>query len=482
MLLVSNMTQDDNVEARLQADEQFLPFAEKMKSNGLNSVVISNFRHYYALLAAGETGQISKTDIGPVSEGDIADAQGLCGLEEIGQRAAKKTVIIKLNGGLGTSMGLLRTKSLLEVRKGLSFLDITARQVLACRQRLGGKLPVVFMNSFATEADTLKALSVYEGLVYNNFPLSFLQHKFPRILQDGLVPATWPEDPDLEWNPPGHGDIYIALASSGMLQKLLDSDILYAFISNVDNLGAIMDENILGYFAKSNLPFMMEVAHRSEADTKGGHLATKKGGGFILREIAQCPKEELDEFQDIATYKYFNTNTIWINLQALRELLEACGNIIPLPMIRNPKTIDPKDESSPPVYQLEMAMGSAISLFDRATAIRVPRSRFIPVKKCEDLLGIWSDAYLLSDDYHILSNPGRQLDMLTIHLDDRYYKRIDQLKSRFPHGAPSLLECLSLNVRGDIVFGKGVQIKGNVVITNDRETQMTIPDGSTIER
>jgi len=471
----------DKVEAKLQVDKLFRPFAEKMQKSGLNPVVIDTFRHYYSLLVAGETGQISKTDIDPVSEGDIADAQGLCGLEEIGQRAAEKTVIIKLNGGLGTSMGLSKTKSLLEVRKGLSFLDITARQVLSCRQRSGGKLPVVFMNSFATEADTLKALSAYKDLAYNNIPLSFLQHKFPRILQDGLVPATWPEDLDLEWNPPGHGDIYIALADSGILQKLLDADILYAFISNVDNLGAIMDENILGYFAKSNFPFMMEVAHRSEADTKGGHLATKKGGGFALREIAQCPQEELGEFQDIATYKYFNTNTIWINLKALRELLEACGNIIPLPMIRNPKTIDSKDESSPPVYQLETAMGSAISLFDRATAIRVPRSRFIPVKKCEDLLGIWSDAYLLSDDYHIVSNPDRQLDMLAVHLDDKYYKRIDQFKSRFPHGAPSLLECLSLDVRGDIVFGKGVQIKGNVVITNDRETQMTIPDGTTIE-
>ena len=469
------------MDEKLQADKLSRPFAEKMQKSGLNPGVIDTFRHYFALLVAGETGQILKADIDPVSESDIADAQGLCGLEEIGQKAATKTVLIKLNGGLGTSMGLSKTKSLLEVRKGLSFLDITARQVLACRKRFGGKLPVVFMNSFATEADTLEALSAYEDLARNNFPLSFLQHKFPRILQDGLVPASWPEDPDLEWNPPGHGDIYIALADSGMLQKLLDADILYAFISNVDNLGAVIDENILGYFAKNNTPFMMEVAERSEADTKGGHLAAKKGGGFTLREIAQCPKEELDEFQDIKTYKYFNTNTIWINLKALKELMEACGNIIPLPMIRNPKTIDPKDESSPAVYQLETAMGSAISLFDHATAIRVPRSRFIPVKKCEDLLGIWSDAYALSDDYHIVSNPRRQFDTLTVHLDDRYYKRIDQLKSRFPYGAPSLLECHSLNVQGDIVFGKGVKIKGDAVITNDRETQMIIPDGSEIE-
>ncbi|NVM57123.1 MAG: UTP--glucose-1-phosphate uridylyltransferase, partial [Desulfobacterales bacterium] len=338
-----------------------------------------------------------------------------------------------------------------------------------------------FMNSFSTEADTLEALAPYNDLPVRGIPLSFLQHKFPKVSQDGLTPATWPADPDLEWNPPGHGDIYAALVTSGILQKLLDAGILYAFISNSDNLGSVMHETILGYFARNNFPFMMEVADRTEADSKGGHLARLKNGRFTLREIAQCPEDELDEFQDIKVYKYFNTNTIWVNLAALNELLDAHQNVIGLPMIRNPKTVDPKDESSPAVYQLETAMGSAISVFEGATAIRVPRNRFAPVKKCQDLLALWSDCYVLTDDSRVIQNPGRKLGPPVLRLDNRYFKKIDQLKARFPHGAPSLLECVSIDVQGDVVFGKGVAIRGEVVIANHTDRAVTIPDGSVIE-
>jgi len=356
--------------------KQFQPFAEKMEKNGVAPMVIDTFGHYYGLLVQGETGLMTKADIDPVHEGQVADAEMLSGLTEAGRRALEKLVVIKLNGGLGTSMGLSRTKSLLEVRNGLSFLDIVSRQILSYRRKHGVRLPVVFMNSFNTETDTLEALAPYDDLPVEDIPLSFLQHKFPKVFQDGLAPATWPTDADLEWNPPGHGDIYTALVTSGMLQKLLDAGIRYAFISNSDNLGAVVDNTILGYFAKNNFPFMMEVADRTEADSKGGHLARLKNGRLTLREVAQCPEDEMEEFQDIHVYRYFNTNTIWLNLLALKALLEAQHNVIHLPMIRNPKTVDPKDDSTPRVYQLETAMGSAISIFEGATAIRVPRTRF----------------------------------------------------------------------------------------------------------
>ncbi len=466
----------------MEFDIQFQPFADKMEKNGLAPIVINSFRHYYGLLVRGETGLISNKDIDPVAEGEIADAERLSGLNKAGQRAMEKSVLIKLNGGLGTSMGLSRAKSLLEVKNGLSFLDIIARQVLSYRRKQGVRLPVVFMNSFNTEADTLEALASYEDLPSNGIPLSFVQHRFPKVFQDALTPATWPADHALEWNPPGHGDIYAALVTSGMLDKLLDAGVLYAFVSNSDNLGAVMDESILGFFAENNYTFMMEVADRTEADSKGGHLARRKNRRFTLREIAQCPEKELDEFRDVNVYRYFNTNTIWVNLEALRELLDAHNNVIRLSMIRNPKTVDPKDESSPPVYQLETAMGSAISIFDEATAIRVPRRRFAPVKKCQDLLALWSDAYVLTDDYQVVQNPKRRLGPLLLQLDNKYYKKIDQIKARFPHGAPSLLQCVSLNVQGDVVFGRGVEIKGNVVIANNTARQATIADGIVIEQ
>lgn len=462
--------------------KQFQPFAEKMEKSGLAPTVIDTFRHYYGLLVQGETGLITRGDIDPVREGEIADAEKLTGLTEAGRRALEKLVVIKLNGGLGTSMGLSRTKSLLEVRNGLSFLDIISRQILSYRHKQGVRLPVIFMNSFNTETDTLEALAPYDDLPVEGIPLSFLQHKFPKVFQDGLVPAMWPTDADLEWNPPGHGDIYTALVTSGMLQKLLDAGIRYAFIANSDNLGAVMDETILGYFAENNFPFMMEVTDRTEADSKGGHLARLKNGRLTLREIAQCPEDEVEEFRDIHVYRYFNTNTIWVSLLALKALLDAHHNVIHLPMIVNPKTIDPKDDSTPHVYQLETAMGSAISIFDGATAIRVPRTRFAPVKKCQDLLALWSDCYVLTEDYYVIQNHRRRPDPLVIRLDSKYYKKIDQLKARFPHGAPSLLDCASFEVEGDVVFGKGVVLRGKVVIANRSDSQVAIADGNVIEK
>ena len=473
------MNEHNPLETR--AAKQFQPFAEKMEKNGLSPVVIDTFRHYYSLLVRGETGLITRADIDPVQEGEVADAEKLSGLTEAGRSALRKLVVIKLNGGLGTSMGLSRTKLLLEVKDGLTFLDIIARQILTHRRKRGVNLPIVLMNSFNTEANTQEALSSYRDLA-TEIPLTFLQHKFPKVFQDGFAPAIWPSDPQMEWNPPGHGDIYTALVTSGMLQKLLDAGILYAFISNSDNLGAVVDETILGYFAQNNFPFMMEVADRTEADSKGGHLARLKNGRLTLREIAQCPENETEEFQDINVYRYFNTNTIWVNLLALKASLETHHNVIHLPMIRNPKTVDPKDDSTPHVYQLETAMGSAISIFDGATAIRVPRTRFTPVKKCQDLLALWSDCYVLIEDYYVIQNPGRRLDTLVIRLDSTYYKKIDQFKARFPHGAPSLLDCVSLEVYGDVVFGKGVIVKGKVVIANRSDSQVSIAAGRVIEK
>jgi len=465
-----------------KTDGLFQPFAEKMENRGLAPMVIDTFRYYYALLVRGETGLVSRADIAPVAAGEIADAEKLTGFREAGRAAGHRAVVIKLNGGLGTSMGLSRAKSLLEAKDGLSFLDIIVRRVLIHRRGHGVRLPVVFMNSFSTEADTLEALKPYGELAVEGIPLTFLQHKFPKVSQDGLTPVSWPADPDLEWNPPGHGDIYAALVTSGMLEKLLDRGIRYAFISNSDNLGAVMDETILGYFAEHDFPFMMEVADRTEADRKGGHLARLKDGRLTLRETAQCPEEELDEFQDITVYKYFNTNSIWVNLEALKALLEVHPSVIRLPMVRNPKTVDPKDETSPPVYQLETAMGSAISIFDGATAIRVPRNRFAPVKTCQDLLALWSDCYVLTDDIYLVQNPKRRLDTVVCRVDSRYYKKIDQVRARFAHGVPSLLECISLDVQGDVFFGKGVAIKGKVVIANHTDRPVMLPDGSIIEK
>ena len=461
--------------------EKFYPFAKKMMDEGLPPLIIDTFKFYYEKLIKGERGLISGEDIVPIEKDDIADMEMVGGFAKKGRLVIKETVIIKLNGGLGTSMGLSKAKSLIEVKNGFTFLDIIARQILSYREKNKVNIPLVLMNSFKTDEDSKNFLSRYPNLD-SDIPLSFLQHKFPKVLKENLSPGVWPIDPDCEWNPPGHGDIYSALVTSGILNELISKGYTYAFLSNSDNLGGIMDETILGYFASHNFPFMIEVAEKTDADIKGGHLARLKNGGFILREIAQCPKEEIAEFQDKNVYRYFSTNNIWVNCIALKKQLEKTHNIFRLPMIINPKRIDPKDDSSPEVYQIETAMGSAISVFQNSAAIRVPRTRFSPVKKCQDLLALWSDYYVMTQDSRIIQNPKRRFGTIKIDLDDRYYKTIDHLKERFPHGTPSLIDCKSLRIMGNIYFDKGVTVKGNVNIINPSSRKVSITEGMIISK
>jgi len=451
----------------------FMPFAQRMKAEGLPDIFIETFAHYYQQLAAGETGLISETDILPVES--LPDAAALPdSLLAVGEKAGGKTAVIKLNGGLGTSMGLQKAKSLLPVKESLSFLDIIARQVLQV------KMPLLLMNSFATEADSLAALAAYPDLS-SQLPFSFGQHKELKIVQSDLTPAEWPLNPELAWCPPGHGDIYAALVTSGALDALLQAGYEYAFVSNADNLGAVMDKRILGYFAQNGFPFMMEVADRTEMDKKGGHLAQRPDGQFILRESAQCPPEDTERFQDIARHKYFNTNSLWLNLTILQQTMAAQNNMLRLPMIRNSKTIDPRDPASTPVYQLETAMGSAIAVFAGATALRVPRTRFAPVKKTDDLLAVRSDAYLLTEDSHVVPHPDRQLPPLAVELDPDYYKFVTDLDAQFPYGSPSLLHCSRLSIQGDFAFSRNVVCRGDVNLENKTGRQIMIPDGAILE-
>ena len=265
-----------------------------------------------------------------------------------------------------------------------------------------------------------------------------------------------------------------------MLERLLKEDVHYAFISNSDNLGATLDSAILGYFADKNFPFMMEVAQRTPSDIKGGHLARQKTGNLVLREAAQCPPEEIRAFQDIDCYRFFNTNNIWVNLVFLNDLIQKHGTI-PLPLILNPKPLDPRNPKSPEIFQVESAMGAAISVFKGATALKVNRSRFFPVKKCNDLLAVRSDYFIFSGDDQLVLNPERASDQLKISLDPKFFGLIDQFEHRFPKGVPSLVGCDALRVEGDVRFEGNVTIVGKVEIKNSGKTQATISEGSVLK-
>lgn len=453
-------------------DEQFAPYAHRMRAAGLPELVINSFAHYYGQLVAGETGLITEASVEPLSS--LPDAETL-GVEFIdaAHDVLEKTVLVKLNGGLGTSMGLDAPKSLLAVKDGLSFLEISVRQSLDLRT------PMIVMNSFATNADTLAALAKYQ-YAPPGIPVAFQQHKVPKVAASDLRPADWPEDRRLEWCPPGHGDIYAALITSGTLARLLRAGYEYAFISNIDNLGAVLDEALLGYFHSRGYSFMLEAADRTEADRKGGHLARRHDGQLVLREIAQCPREELGFFQDTKRHRYFNTNNIWLRLRSLEALIATAGPFLRLPLIRNLKRIDPQRRDSPEVYQLETALGSAIQLFEGAAAIRVSRDRLAPVKTTEDLLRIRSDAYCLTEGYRVVPNPKRTLGALVINLDPTHYGLLGDFEARFPRGVPSLIECERLDVRGDVRFGQNVRLRGKVELVNESVEQLGIEDDAVI--
>lgn len=452
-----------------EAEDAFAPFAGRMRREGLPELAIASFRYYYEQVARGSTGLIGEDEIEPVDS--LPDSESLdADLVEVGNAVLGKTVLMKLNGGLGTSMGLDRAKSLLAVKNDLAFLDIIARQALEAGT------PLLLMNSFNTRAESLARLHMYPRLEHQEVPLDFLQHKVPKIRQEDLGPANRPDDPELEWCPPGHGDIYLALATSGTLHILLEHGYEYAFVANADNLGAVLDLRILGYFADQEFPFMMEVADRTAADRKGGHLAQLPDGRLILRESAQCPEEDLDAFQDIERHRYFNTNNLWLHLPSLAAKLEERDYILELPMVRNEKTVDPRDSESAPVFQLETAMGSAIGVFESAGAVRVPRSRFAPVKTTNDLLAVRSDAYVLTDDYRLVLNPDREDVDLLVDLDRDYYELIDEMEARFPYGPPSLVDCRRFVVEGDICFGREIVARGSVHLSNQHDYQVAVAD------
>ncbi|HEX8371178.1 MAG TPA: UTP--glucose-1-phosphate uridylyltransferase [Chthoniobacterales bacterium] len=439
---------------------------EKMQNGGLSESAISAFLAGYAQLKANATGLIPESAIAPVL--DLPNADELQATE----RAAslfEKTVIIKLNGGLGTSMGLEKAKSLLPIRDGLTFLDLIARQILHLHQN--GPVRFLLMNSFSTSADTLDFLKAYPALGND---LELMQNRVPKLAVETLAPIEWPENPALEWCPPGHGDIYPSLSGSGLLDRLLADGVKYLFVSNADNLGATLDPAILEYFAESDLSFLMEVTKRTNADRKGGHLAKNAATGkLLLRESAQCPEADVEEFQNIEKHRFFNTNNLWIRLDRLQETMHANGGVLPLPMIRNTKTVDPRDGASPKVYQLETAMGAAIGAFADAGAVEVSRTRFAPVKSTADLLALRSDAYEVTSDSRLVLASSRNGRPPFVDLDGKNYKFVDQLDVAIPHGAPSLVECEKLTVQGPVEFAPGVKIVGNVSIENTTaETQI----------
>ncbi|WP_353957090.1 UTP--glucose-1-phosphate uridylyltransferase [uncultured Ornithinimicrobium sp.] len=444
----------------------------KMQEAGVADVAVDVFRRAWTDLAEGRTGTLPEADITPVDElARLADLD-----PDADTGALARTAVVKLNGGLGTSMGMDRAKSLVPVREGHSFLELTIEQLRHARERSRARLPLVLMNSFRTREDSLEVLRRHPDLPVDGVDPDFLQSQEPKLLVEDLSPVSWPADPELEWCPPGHGDLYPSLLSSGMLDQLRSAGFRYAMVSNSDNVGAAPSAAIADWFAASGAPLAMEVCRRTAADRKGGHLAVRRADGqLVLREKAQTAAEDADAFADVDRHRYFNTNTLWLDLDQLTAVLDRTGGVLGLPLIRNEKHVDPTDPGSPRVVQIETAMGSAIEVFEGATAIEVPRSRFRPVKTTDDLLLLRSDAFELTEGAE-LRPTTEPLPLVTL---GEHYTTLAAFESRFPHGVPSLRGASSLTVEGDWTFGQDVRVVGDAVLSATSGAR-PVPDGSTV--
>jgi len=444
----------------------------KMEGAGVGRVAIESFIRQYRKVESGATGLILEQSIDPVLDVPRFDADAKLD-PEAAHDVMSHVVVIKLNGGLGTSMGLDGPKSLLPVRGGHSFLDLIVAQIMSVRRQLDVSLPLVLMNSFATSAATTAALAQYPDLPVDGLPVCFMQSKEPKLRADDLTPVEWPADPNLEWCPPGHGDVYGSLADCGLLDALIEAGRWYALATNVDNLGAFPDARLAHWFASTGAPYASEVCRRTVNDKKGGHLAIRRSDGqLILRDSAQTAPDEVGYFTDERRHPFFHTNNLWWDLRAVRRLLDAGG--LDLPMFRNSKTVDPTDPTSIPVVQIETAMGSAVEAFAGAIAVEVPRDRFIPVKKTNELLLLRSDVYDLSPESALHAGVAT---MPRVDLSP-HFQFIDDFDARIP-SAPSLREASSFVVQGDWTFGRDVTVKGDVLLPDDGEAHH-VPDGTVL--
>jgi UTP--glucose-1-phosphate uridylyltransferase len=432
---------------------------DKLDADGAGTPVKAAFARRFAQLQDPDAGLLPGDALEPVA--DVPELDALDAADEASPRIA----VVKLNGGLGTSMGLHGPKSLIDVKPGITFLDVIARQVRAAG------VPLILMNSFSTQDATRAAL---DGDALD--VRAFLQSREPKLDARTLAPATWPADPALEWCPPGHGDVYVSLAASGMLATLLDANIDWAFVSNSDNLGATVDPRIPAYAEAHGIPFVMEVVRGTPADRKGGHIARRRDDGrLVLRETAQTPPGD-DSFTDVERWRFYNTNNLWVDLRALRRLLDADPAGPDLPLIVNRKTVDPRDPDSTPVLQLETAMGAALGAIDGAQAVLVPRTRFAPVKTTDDLLVVRSDAYDIDEDGRV--TPTFAAPPPVVALSPKFYKSLPDMEARFPHGPPSLREARGLRVEGDTTFGRDVRVIGDVTVAGDVGS---VPDGAILQ-
>ncbi|KAF9518105.1 hypothetical protein BS47DRAFT_1371141 [Hydnum rufescens UP504] len=412
----------------------------------------SLFNRYLANKAKGEKIQWDK--IHPPAPEQVVAYQSLPATKDIS--VLEKVAVLKLNGGLGTSMGMGGApKSAIEVREGMTFLDLSVRQIEHLNEAHKVNVPFILMNSFNTDDETQRIIQKYQ-----NHNINLVTFNQSRLLP---VPRTYNSDKS-QWYPPGHGDLFDAMHNSGLLDRLIAAGKEYIFVSNVDNLGADVDLRILKHLVESQAEFLMELTDKTKADVKGGTIIDYEGQVRLL-EIAQVPSEHVEDFKSIRKFAYFNTNSIYVHLPALKRIMENEG--MELEIIINPKVAD----NGQAVIQLETAIGAAIKHFKNAHGVNVPRSRFLPL--------ITSDLYSLEHG-KLVMNPNRMFSQTPVVKLGDTFKKIANFQARF-RTVPNMIELDHLTVSGDVWFGRNITLRGTVIIVANEGSRIDLPDGSILE-
>lgn len=447
---------------------------KSMEERGVSPGAITHFLSCRDSIIAGDANaeQFQWEDIVPFGDQDVKqiddDQDAYRHFRKIGEDHLEHAVVIKLNGGRSTSMGGAIPKCFVEAKNGRSFLDICMHRIMHLNDRFKVEIPLVLMNSFFTNEVTKEIIGRTPLMILN-----FIQNEYPRLLAQGMSPLD--AGAEEGWCPAGHGDFYISFYESGLLDQLLQLGYRWVFISNIDNLCADISPAILGMMIESGHDFMMEVTRKTPVDVKGGAPAFINGHPGLL-EIAQVEAQHEAEFQDINTFRYFNTNNLWIDMEAIRELIK--NNSLKIPTILNPKTI-----LGHSVIQIETAMGAAMGSFTNPAAIKVPRSRFFPVKKMKDLLILQSDVFALNDEFQILPNPRRSatLPFLPEVSFGGGFMADNELKKWFADPASlSLVDAEALEVEGKVFFEKGVKVQGRAKVEQTAAEELRIPEGTVL--
>ncbi|MEJ2718062.1 MAG: UTP--glucose-1-phosphate uridylyltransferase [Deltaproteobacteria bacterium] len=430
---------------------------QKMERRGLRAGAIGLFLRMVRQAKEDESAYVPLDSVSPPDSKLILntppDAVEVAELEARGRELLSQAVMIKLNGGRSTTMGGDVPKGTLIAKDGRSYLEIIAGQVKAFDTKWNVNVPLVLMDSFFTHEPTLEVTSRFDIPVR-----TFVQNQVPRLVENSFQPLETGSDDD--WVPPGHGDVYASLSSSGLLDRLIAEGRRIAFISNLDNLAASLEPWILGLIERERIDFLMEVTDRTEVDRKGGTLIVRDDHLDLL-EIAQVAAEERDRFMDINQFRVFNTNNMWVDLEALSSAINR--QALKLPIIQNRKTVDGVS-----IVQLETAMGAAIGSFPGARGLRVGRERFFPTKKVEDLFLLQSDACVLDSMDRLQRNPRRPPDLslrpMVIFSPDFLDSPI-KMHLRFEDPSTvSLVRAVSFEVRGAVFFEREVKIEGEVVV------------------